>query len=111
MPDPLAGHGHVTAIPVGSRRELAHPHQRADYAVGISQHRRGPEPAVAFPDDSCADLESLARDGLGQPTPALDHGLDVEDWDASDHAVTVPSHDSQGNPDPVLIRSAYDDCP
>jgi hypothetical protein len=66
---------------------------------------------VALADDSRADLESLARDGLGLPAPALDYGLDVEDGDASDHAVTVPSHDSQGNPDPVVIRSAYDDCP
>jgi hypothetical protein len=88
-----------------------HPDQRAHPAAGISEHHAGPEYAMTLSDDSSADLESLACDGLGLPTPALDHGLDVEDWDASDHAVTVPSHDSQGNPDPVVIRSAYDDCP
>ena len=82
--------------------ELAHPDQRAQPAGGISQHHAGPEHAVALSDDGGADLEGLARDGLGRAAPALDHGLDVKDGDASDHAVTVPSHDSQRNPDPVV---------
>jgi hypothetical protein len=66
---------------------------------------------VPLYDDGRADLKGLANDRLGGPTPALHHGLDIEDGDASDHAVTVPSHDSQAKPDPVVMRSAYDDCP
>ena len=49
---------------------------------------------MAFSDDSGADLESLADDRLGWATPALHHGLEVEDGDTSDHAVTVPACDS-----------------
>jgi len=46
---------------------------------------------MAFSDDSGADLESLADDRLGWATPALHHGLEVEDGDTSDHAVTLPA--------------------
>ena len=46
---------------------------------------------MAFYDYSGADLESLADDRLGRATPALHRGLDVENGDTSDHAVTVPA--------------------
>jgi hypothetical protein len=49
---------------------------------------------VPFLDDGGADLEGFAGDGLGGAAPALYNGLHIEDGDASDHAVTVPSCDS-----------------
>jgi hypothetical protein len=104
-------HRDIAAVTVRSGRQLAHPDQRAQPAGGISQHRPGAEHAVPFFDDGCADLESLARNGLGRAAPALYQGLDVKDGDASDHVVTVPSYESQRNADPVVRISLYDDCP
>jgi hypothetical protein len=94
VPGALAGHGHVRPVAVRARRELAHANQRAGLARRISEHHAGAERAVSLSDDSRADLEGLAGDGLGGAAPALHHGLDIENGDASDHAVTVPSCDS-----------------
>ncbi len=90
---PSLGDGHVRPVPVRAGRELPHPDQRAVLARRISQHHGGAEHAVPFPDDGRADLEGLAGDRLSGAAPALHYGLDIEDGDASDHAVTVPSRD------------------
>ena len=91
VPGALAGTVDVRAVAVRSRRELPHPAPAGRVlARRISQHHGGAEHAVALSDDGRADLEGLAGDRLGRPAPALHHGLDIEDGDASDHAVKVP---------------------
>ena len=104
LPGAFARHGHVRSVAVRARLELPHPDQRAGFACRISEHHAGTERAVPLYEDGRADLEGLAGDRLSWAAPALHHGLDIEDGDASDHAVKVPSPARSPSRRPQICR-------
>ena len=94
VPGALAGDGHVGAVPVAcqARARASGP---AGRACPSGSRSTTPAPSTPCPstDDRGTDLEGLADDRLRRAAPAFHHGLDVENGDASDHLVNVPSRE------------------
>jgi hypothetical protein len=85
VPHAGGGGSDLGGVPVGAADDLAHARERPGLPLRVAQDHTGAEHLVPLAEHGGADLEGLAGDGLGRPATAVDHRLDVEYGNTSDH--------------------------